>query len=1261
MMPDYVTPFTSWGVTPTLSDGSNLLAMSYMAGGQMAYMPQTQYLTPAVYGAYRTIPMASSTAQPQASQHTGILQSYLAYNRGALPFMAPYTVNTYNPVADQQAVFSLATRRFQDQFSAAKWTLGDFGLRTALGLFGGAPGFVASALLPDVASPYVSRVRDMREIQNLTMSKIISGGEENAAMGMGFNARSARQIDSFIRRSSAGDAIFNDGDYRRLLELGVRNGLFDYANNAWQYKDILKKLRNTMTTMMEVVGSSDFEDLVGEFKRLQTMGASVGQFSTIARKENLYSRMTGLSHRDMVDTYGQQGAVIFTGAGLSGYQGSLSAMANAAMVTYAQRTGLISASSLARKGGISGYTQSLTAQDAGYLDTMKDYLLPYFANEDFTGIDPSRNFESLLSNRNPLQLLGASAARIKDGVALVNYQANRNSLMSDLIDRFGVDTVEMSSAFLAGRQAGFSGPEALRIGLQLGGLSAEAARDKAAWYLSDDFQEQVMREAAKARQKRREERELENNPVRQAWLGIKKGWTGVSEATWGALADSHARRTEIAEAHKAGMAVSTNAVLLAQNELGAMAGASITDNELSAAELEGVLGPTIRNESSGRLDARNFRVLKDGSVQPHFGDYGGASYGGIQFNAVNIVRFLKANKQFGSRLEELGVTEQVLKDVADTYGKGKAWHRGEKIEGRQAASVITLGNAVSSLMEDDSFRRAYLQEAKHEYYDNLSEVIRRRAEQGNASAQKVRELFGDERMRRFVFDIAVPHGVTGAANLLESWAKKFSSPEELRQRMAQNPFAVMEDISVHAPMQERYRERLRKTAGELLRRGSGSRVSRETNAFYASMRRMRDDEAAHLQRILSESREPQTAENLRQELEKIAPGNFVSSDDAGTLVARLRDTAERIGHEDMLFTQYPLASSVELARVLSRTVKGEGYRGWKKKLEENPRLREQVQAVLAGGTFEERVRERARTALERSQKELNLYSVRTTEGFSDAFLSEFLRNSNSSGKSVFLEAMRAEPSTMVPLAMLQRHLSRRIRGDVDASERGKLDEKIYRLAGQLGIGREDMAAMIRSGDDRLRLDVQGIRVGKKELAAKALEEVRLQDTSSLSIEHAWKAYRHYRERMAAFQLAANRDSIDRFAAHIGVTGEDLRAYADRRHLSEETRRRLARLSGRDKETLESLRRQGVGDTGVEGYSGLRGGVLAGELDGPSPEFNYADTVRAFQNVVMASAGRASGSHAPVTDATMRQLQQTMSTLDESTRALTDAVRYMNRR
>ena len=206
-----------------------------------------------------------------------------------------------------------------------------------------------------------------------------------------------------------------------------------------------------------------------------------------------------------------------------------------------------------------------------------------------------------------------------------------------------------------------------------------------------------------------------------------------------------------------------------------------------------------------------------------------------------------------------------------------------------------------------------------------------------------------------------------------------------------------------------------------------------------------------------------------------------------------------------------------------------------------------------------------------------------------------------------------------------------------------------------------MAAMIRSGDDRLRLDGQGIRVGKKELAAKALEEVRLQDTSSLSIEQAWKAYRHYRERMAAFQLAASRDSIDRFAAHIGVTGEDLRAYADRRHLPEETRRRLERLSGRDKETLESLRRQGIGDMGVEGYSGLRGGVLAGELDGPSPEFNYADTVRAFQNVVMASAGRASGSHAPVTDATMRQLQQTMSTLDESTRALTDAVRYMNRR
>lgn len=78
-----------------------------------------------------------------------------------------------------------------------------------------------------------------------------------------------------------------------MLQLGVENGMFDYAGSAAQYKDIIKKLRDTMTTVMEVAGSTDFKDLMKEFRRLQTMGADISQFRDIMRKENMFSRMAG--------------------------------------------------------------------------------------------------------------------------------------------------------------------------------------------------------------------------------------------------------------------------------------------------------------------------------------------------------------------------------------------------------------------------------------------------------------------------------------------------------------------------------------------------------------------------------------------------------------------------------------------------------------------------------------------------------------------------------------------------------------------------------------------------------------------------------------------------------------------------------------------------------------------------------------------------------------------------------------------------------
>ena len=88
------------------------LATQYLTGGQMGYMPQAQYLTPAEYGAFRTLPGPAPTNYQ--NQMPGLLQSWMIRNYGA-PFGLPkYTFNTYNPAVNQQQYMSNIRRHSGD-------------------------------------------------------------------------------------------------------------------------------------------------------------------------------------------------------------------------------------------------------------------------------------------------------------------------------------------------------------------------------------------------------------------------------------------------------------------------------------------------------------------------------------------------------------------------------------------------------------------------------------------------------------------------------------------------------------------------------------------------------------------------------------------------------------------------------------------------------------------------------------------------------------------------------------------------------------------------------------------------------------------------------------------------------------------------------------------------------------------------------------------------------------------------------------------
>ena len=795
------------------------LATQYLTGGQMGYMPQAQYLTPAEYGAFRTLPGPAPTNYQ--NQMPGLLQSWMIRNYGA-PFGLPkYTFNTYNPAVNQQQYMSAVRRHSGDQMLALGGTVLDFGVSSlAFGALGGIPGALAGLAMPSLAEPVVDRVRDLRAIQNLTMPRITGGRDVNLATGMGFNAASARSIDSFTRASAAGDVLFKEGDYRRMLQLGVENGMFDYAGSAAQYKDIIKKLRDTMTTVMEVAGSTDFKDLMKEFRRLQTMGADISQFRDIMRKENMFSRMAGMSHSDMVNTYGQQGAFLFSSMGLNNYQGSIQAMGNAAMITQAQRMGLINPAMVARHGGVSGMVQTMTQQDAVAQTKIQDLLLSYLANDSMTGLDRNVSPMDILNSKNPMNLLVSRSGRLNHLDSMMAFQRNKPDLWGEAVDKYGSDVLGGIMAHAVGKQVGRSGMAATEFGYRMEGYSPEIARIKAQQLHSDDFREQVAREAHLARQKRREEEDLAANPFRRLARDFDKTLTKFSEATFGRIAGAYAGYVERSDALANGYIPDINGV---NSDVGPTSSALADEKTLRKAAKAAQGMSLSRDESiwtTGKIDAdeweRRNRILlgeetggrgmemvsfrvRNGQVTGRvqrdgkggyrgYYDKGGSSFGSNQFTTSNMLAFLnkEENRGFLAAFKDRGVDlaagsrdSRMLERIREKLGDKRARNitgatEGEVLRKMDAAGLGLTAEETALLQKTqdaytgilrssigDDFKAAYYNEARNEYMLPWFDLAEQR-DTKQQIGEKAGVLLQDEGWRRVLYDLANNRGTGGA-------------------------------------------------------------------------------------------------------------------------------------------------------------------------------------------------------------------------------------------------------------------------------------------------------------------------------------------------------------------------------------------------------------------------------------------------------------------------------------------------------------------
>lgn len=720
---------------PLLTDP---LALRFMTGDQMGYMPAAQYLTPSEYGAFRTVP--GPAGHNYLHQDSGLLQSWLIRNRGSLPGMHAYAFNTYNPAVNMQQYMYAMNAKADDGLMAMGGavfdTLNPLGMAAGM-LLGGIPGFAAGMMMPSVSRPFLDRIRDMRGIQNLTMSKIVGGTDLNQATGAGFNALSARSLDGFLRLQSSGDVLLKQGDWRKLLELGVENGQFDYAGNVEQYKDALKKLRKSVTTIMEVAGSTDFKDLMKEYKRMRTMGADLNEYVNITRKEDMYSRITGMRHEDMVNTFGQQGALIYQQAGLTGYQGSLQAMHNAASITLMQRTGLLTPGALSRYGGLSGMAQAMTQQSAEAQNRIADFMLPYFMKDDASGLDDSASLMDVLNSSDPLGMLGRSAGRKTSTLEQrMRFDHNRGNLMQKFQDRYGQEPIMAVMALQTGKQAHLNGVEAMEFGYRQLGFDPNMAHLKARTFASSDFREQEERELTLARRKQMEERAVAESPFRKLALELDKLFTRVGENVFGSMTTSYANWSEQSAANSEGDFNAGNAPKSHhwQEEVNRATRAprpSSFTTPHPVQNIEKLAKPAARAISG---DDGAF-IGWDEKLGTRYGRYGIAAN---QEKDGGFIRFLKAQggkgAEFAVQLESVGG----LKDFGSL----------------DASSASDVGKVWRSLAEDNDFaemERRYVYEEK--YKPALSAL----------DPQKRAEIMSSEAGQKLAFFAAMQGELSGAS------------------------------------------------------------------------------------------------------------------------------------------------------------------------------------------------------------------------------------------------------------------------------------------------------------------------------------------------------------------------------------------------------------------------------------------------------------------------------------------------------------------
>ncbi len=263
-----------------------------------------------------------------------------------------------------------------------------------------------------IADPYIAQRQMGRSLRDNFSGINFGEGVGDRYTGGGMSRKFAQGLAGQISAAGARDMTFTQQETSQLTDLSSRAGLLDNTS-ASQMSSRFEGIMKQVKVVMAIANTSDFKETIEIMSKMQMSGVNPNQLSGAMGRMAAMAGAGGQSMQKMLNTVGAQGQYMFGAAGLTPYEGTMSAFGASAAHSAAFRSGLLSPAMMARMGGIEGASQSSVAGTIGM------YSTPYagmMASNAYRGGGETGNVVTNMSQfggrvaGNPLQAIGSHRA-----------------------------------------------------------------------------------------------------------------------------------------------------------------------------------------------------------------------------------------------------------------------------------------------------------------------------------------------------------------------------------------------------------------------------------------------------------------------------------------------------------------------------------------------------------------------------------------------------------------------------------------------------------------------------------------------------------------------------------------------------------------------------------------------------------------------------------------------------------------------------------